>query len=256
MNNYGLVSIITPSYNCGDFIAETIRSVLAQTYTLWEMIIVDDSSTDATIKRVEPFLKDPRIRFIRNAGNKGAAYTRNRALREAKGRWIAFLDADDLWKPEKLERQLQFMQQNACSFSYTQYTETNQFSHDLGVLVSGPSRITKRGMYRYCWPGCLTVMYDAERIGLVQIADIRKNNDYAMWLKVAEKAECHLLPKPLAVYRRREGSISNHTYLSLVRWHYLLFRQALSFSPAKALFMTARNLFFGVCKKLFYVKKL
>lgn len=256
MKNFGLVSIITPSYNCGDFVAETIRSVLSQTYTHWEMVIVDDASTDETVKRIEPFLKDTRIRLIQNPVNSGAASTRNRALREAKGRWIAFLDADDLWKPEKLERQLQFMQSHPCSFSYTQYTETNQFSHDLGVLVTGPSHITRTGMFRYCWPGCLTVMYDTEKVGLIQIADIRKNNDYAMWLQIAEKTDCHLLPEPLAVYRRREGSISNHTYFLLIRWHYRLFREALSFPPSKALFMTMRNLFFGVCKKLFYVKKL
>lgn len=256
MQNYGLVSIITPSYNCGDYVSETIQSVLNQTYTQWELIIVDDSSTDQTLKRIEPFLKDSRIRLLQNAVNSGAAISRNKALREAKGRWVAFLDADDLWKPNKLECQLRFMHQNDYSFTYTQYTETNEFSHNLGRLVSGPSHISRAGMFRYCWPGCLTVMYDAQIVGLIQIPDIRKNNDYAMWLRVAEKANCHLLPEPLAVYRRRNGSISNHSYLSLIRWHYILFRQVQQYSRMKSFALTLQNLFFGVCKKLFYVSKL
>lgn len=110
MQDYGLVSVIMPSYNCGKFVKETIRSVQAQTYLNWEIVFVDDCSTDDTVKKVLAMSEaDSRIRLSRNKGNLGAALTRNHALQEAKGRWIAFLDSDDLWKPEKLEHQLRFM---------------------------------------------------------------------------------------------------------------------------------------------------
>lgn len=249
-----LVSIIMPSYNTAGFIKETIDSVLAQSYTDWELIIVDDCSTDDTDAVVARFA-DPRIRYLKNQCNSGAAVTRNRALREAKGRWIAFLDSDDLWEPEKLEKQIAFMEEHGYAFSYTNYREIDETSKPLGVQVTGPRRITKAGMYTYCWPGCLTVMYDASVVGLVQIADIKKNNDYAMWLQVCRKADCYLLDEELGAYRKRSGSISRHSYMTLIKWHYKLFREALGKDPVSSLFCTALNLAGGVWKKLRYVKK-
>lgn len=254
--NYGLVSIITPTYNCAAFIAQTIKSVLAQTYPYWEMIIVDDCSTDITCEIVKRYLRsEKRISMVRVDENIGAAMARMKAMSMAKGRWMAFLDSDDLWMPRKLERQLAFMVENDYHFTYTQYTETNEHTHDLGRLVTGPSRITRKGMYRYCWPGCLTVMYDAEYVGPIQIPDIRKNNDYAMWLQVIKKSDCFLLPEPLSRYRQRQGSISSQSVLSLIEWHFRLFRD-MNYSVGKSLFYTFRNMIFGVSKKLFYVKKL
>ncbi len=251
-----LVSIIMPSYNTANYIAASIQSVLDQTYPNWELIIVDDCSTDDTDAVVAPFLTDARIRYLKNEQNSGAAISRNRALREAKGRWIAFLDSDDLWYPTKLEAQLKFMQSHGYHFSYTNYEELNEAGAQTGVLVSGPKRITKTGMYDFCWPGCLTVMYDAEAVGLVQIADIRKNNDYAMWLKVCQKADCYLLDTCLAQYRRgRTGSISSHHIAAMVAWHYKLFRDAENESPIIATSLTARNLFWGLYKKIRYVKR-
>ena len=221
-----LVSIIMPSYNTGRFIKETIESVLAQSYPAWELIIVDDCSTDNTDDVVNQYLADERIRYIKNDTNSGAAVSRNRALREAKGTWIAFLDSDDLWEPEKLQKQISFMRDNGYHFSYTNYIEIDEESKANGKSVTGPKRITKHGMYNYCWMGCLTVMYDADAVGLIQIADIKKNNDYAMWLKVCKKANCYLLDETLARYRKRSGSISNHGYLKLIKWHYKLYRNS------------------------------
>ncbi len=251
----GQVSIIMPSYNTGEYIKESIDSVLAQTYTSWELIIVDDCSTDNTEEIVSEYLSDSRIRFLKNEKNSGAAVSRNYALREAKGRWIAFLDSDDLWHPEKLEKQIAFMLENDYHFSYTNYIEIDEKSSHNGKCVTGPKRISKHGMYNYCWMGCLTVMYDAEKVGLIQIADIKKNNDYAMWLKVCRKAICYLLDETLASYRKRSGSISNHGYLKLIKWHYKLFREAEKKNPVSALVLTFRNLFFGVIKKIRYVKR-
>lgn len=249
-----LVSIVMPSYNTGRFIKETIESVLAQTYTHWELIIVDDCSTDHTDEVVTPYLTDKRIRYLKNDTNSGAAVSRNRALREASGKWIAFLDSDDLWEPDKLRKQISFMKENGYHFSYTNYVEIDENSKPNGKSVTGPGRITKWGMYRYCWMGCLTVMYDAEKVGLIQIADIKKNNDYAMWLKVCKKAKCYLVDESLGRYRKRSGSISNHGYSKLIKWHYKLFREAEEKNPVLACILTAGNLLFGVWKKIRYVK--
>lgn len=251
---YDLVSIIMPSYNTAQYIADSIRSVQAQTYKNWELLIVDDCSSDNSDDVVAPFLSDARIRHLKNEVNSGAAVSRNYALREAKGRWIAFLDSDDLWHPEKLERQILFMEKENCHFSYTYYQEIDEASQPLGVTVQGPRHITKAGMLRFCWPGCLTVMYDAQEIGLLQIPDIRKNNDYAMWLQVISKADCYLLPEILAGYRRRSGSISNQSYVKLIKWHYRLFRQVRKESACLSIVHTAGNLVFGVYKKIRYVK--
>ncbi|MBQ9940216.1 MAG: glycosyltransferase family 2 protein [Clostridia bacterium] len=249
-----LVSIIMPSYNTGRFIKETIESVLAQSYPVWELIIVDDCSTDNTDDVVNQYLADERIRYIKNDTNSGAAVSRNRALREAKGKWIAFLDSDDLWEPDKLQKQISFMRDNGYHFSYTNYIEIDEESKANGKSVTGPKRISKHGMYNYCWMGCLTVMYDADTVGLIQIADIKKNNDYAMWLKVCKKANCYLLNETLARYRKRSGSISNHGYMKLIKWHYKLYREAENKNPLSSFVLTVRNLFFGVLKKIRYVK--
>ena len=243
-----------PSFNTGKFIKETIESVICQTYENWELIIVDDCSTDDTDSVVSSF-SDDRIKFFKNEKNSGAAVSRNFAIRKASGRWIAFLDSDDVWLPNKLEKQISFMIDNNYSFSYTCYSEMNEDSVESGRVVSGPKVISKTGMYNYCWPGCLTVMYDVSVVGLVQIEDIKKNNDYAIWLKVIQKAKCHLLNEVLAKYRRRQGSISNHSYIQLIKWHYKLFREAEKRGPIVSAILTLRNMFFGVAKKILYVRK-
>lgn len=248
-----LVSIVTPTYNCGKFITETIESVIGQTYKNWEMIIVDDCSKDNTQEIVKKYLKnDKRIKYIKFEKNQGAAIARNTAIREAKGRYIAFLDSDDLWSKNKLEKQINFMNKNNYDFTYTNYEEIDENSKLLGIRVTGPKEITKKGMYNYCWPGCLTVMYDAEKIGLIQIKDIKKNNDYAMWLKICKKTNCYLLDENLAMYRKRAGSISNHGYTLLIKWHYKLYRDVEHKNIIFSLFNTFRNIIFGIYKKKKY----
>ena len=246
-----------PSYNCGVYVKDTIRSVQAQTYQNWEIIFMDDCSSDDTIGIVTKLREeDSRIRLFQNKINSGAAVSRNNALREAKGRWIAFLDSDDLWEPMKLEKQVRFMEENWYKFSYTCYQEMDADGKLTGVTISGPKHVTKRGMYNFCWPGCLTVMYDAQAVGLIQIEDIKKNNDYAMWLKVCKKTDCYLLPEVLAKYRRgRAGSVSTHGITTMIGWHYKLWHEAEGRNPLAALWYTGVNLAFGFYKKLKYVKK-
>lgn len=249
-----LVSIITPSYNTARFITETINCVLAQTYANWEMIIVDDCSTDDTDAVVAGFT-DPRIRYLKNEKNSGAAVSRNRALREAKGKWIAFLDSDDLWEPTKLEKQIGFMERNGYHFSYTNYREVDDDGVSLGTVWTGPKKISKLLMYSFNYMGCLTVMYDREYVGLIQIADLKKRNDYAMWVKVAQKCPAYLLDEMLATYRvRSAGSIMNRSKgpLARLKFNYYMWKQGENMNALTALFWTSVNLVFGALKKVIF----
>lgn len=256
MEDCGLVSIISPTYNCGNFISETIESVLAQTYSNWEMLIVDDCSTDDTEKIVSEYsAKDSRIKYFRFDKNQGAAMARNHALREAKGRWIAFLDSDDLWEKNKLDTQLKFMEENGYSFSYHKYDEIGEQGEKLGITVSGKKKVGRFGMFSCCWPGCLAVMYDADKIGLIQIVNIAKNNDMAMWLKVIKKSPCYYNDEMLGHYRRRKGSITSHSTYVKIKYHYKLYRQSEEMNPIQALFYTGLSLCGSLYKKLFFVKR-
>ena len=241
-----LVSIVMPAYNNERHVAGSIRSVLAQTHRDWELLFVDDASTDRTEEIAESF-GDARIRIFRNGQNSGAALSRNRALREARGKWVAFLDADDWWHPRKLERQLAFMQRHGHAFSCTDYRRKTGSWDDFAI--TGPKVLGKWGMYRYCYVFTGSVMYDRETIGLVQIADLKKNNDYAMWLQIVGKADCHRLPECLAFYIKHGNSISSGSKFKLIRWHYLLFRRGRGFGPVVSSLLTLNNLVFGVFKK-------
>lgn len=246
-----LVSIIMPSYNTENYIAQSIESVLNQSYTNWELIIIDDCSTDNSEFVIKKF-KDHRIHFYKNPSNLGAAISRNIALKKAKGKWIAFLDSDDLWDKDKLSKQIFFMKSNGYHFSYTNYREVDEQNNVINNLISGPRIITKRKLYDYNWLGCLTVMYDASFIGLIEIPDIKKRNDYALWLKVIKKCNCYLLNETLASYRKRKGSISNHSIFKLIEHHYVLFRKCEEKNILISLILTVRNLFFGLLKRIIY----
>lgn len=256
MQDYGLVSIITPNWNCALLIDQTIKSVITQSYQNWELLIQDDCSTDSIESVLSDYLNlDSRIKYVRNEQNSGAAVTRNNALKRAKGRWIAFLDSDDTWESTKLEKQLEFMVKNNYHFSYTAYQEINNDGEETNTLISGPKHISRFGMFAFCWPGCLTVMYDRDYYGLLQIEDVKKNNDYAMWLKVIQKTDCYFLDECLAKYRRgRSGSISTNSYTTMIKWHYKLWHETMHMNLISSLFWTGLNILCGVYKKLVYVK--
>lgn len=249
-----LVSIIMPSWNTAKWIGESIQSVLLQTYHNWELIIVDDCSTDNTNEVVASF-KDSRIKYFKNESNLGAALSRNRALREAVGEWIAFLDSDDLWFPEKLEKMLRFAKNNGHSFVYHEYEKINEIGKPLNIHVSGPSHITKRIMYHYDYPGCLTFMYSTKVHGLVQIRDIKKNNDYAILLVLSKKADCYLLKETLAQYRVRKSSISHDKLVKKLKSHYDLFHICNGEPALVAAWHALWNMWYGVWKKKRYEKK-
>lgn len=254
-----LVSIITPCYNSIDYIFDTIHSVEMQTYSNWEMIIVDDCSSDGSYEKLQKYCKKQnKIKLFRNKSNEGAAASRNKALCEAKGRWIAFLDSDDIWKPEKLEKQIEFMERNQLFFSFTLYEEIDEYSNHLNRLILGPKKVNNYLMKKYCWVGCLTVMYDLQKIGLIQIDPRIGNgrNDYALWLVVSEKADCYLLEENLAEYRKRNYSLSRKSYLKLIKYNYDMFKFLYKKNFFYNIWMTINNLFFGIIKKIFFVKPL
>lgn len=251
------VSIIMPSYNTAKFIKRSIESVIAQTYQNWELIIVDDCSSDNTDEIISE-IKDDRIKYFKNTRNFGAAYTRNKALREAHGKWVAFLDSDDLWMPDKLEKQICFMEKNQYHFSYTNYVEMDEDDKLNGVFVTGPKKINKVLMYTFNYMGCLTVMYDREFIGLVQIEDLKKRNDYALWIKISQKSNAYLLNETLAKYRVRESSSimdRSKSPINRMRYNYYLWTQGERMNTLQALILTGVNLVFGTFKTCVYKRK-
>ncbi|MFO8069866.1 MAG: glycosyltransferase family 2 protein [Alkalibacterium sp.] len=171
-----LVSIIMPTYNAEHFIRNSIGSVQDQSYGNWELIIVDDCSTDDTIAIIDSY-KDERIRLIKLPVNQGAAIARNTALEKVSGEYIAFLDSDDLWHQEKLEKQLSFMLENDYLFTSTDYAEINESGEELGTVIKSHAKLDYEGVLKYC-PGNSTVMYNAKELGVFFIPDIKKRNDF------------------------------------------------------------------------------
>lgn len=236
----GLVSVITPTYNCGKFIADTIRSVQAQTYPNWEMIIMDDCSTDDTRDIVGALSRqDSRIKYHCLPANAGAAVARTEAMRLAEGQWMAFLDSDDLWHPEKLQRQLDFMQENGCVFSCTAYEQIDETGKPLGKIVCTVPKTDYNRLLLDCPVGNSTVMYSVEKMGKFEVPNIRKRNDDALWLQMLKK-EPYIwgLPEVLMQYRLRSGSISRNK-LKVIKYHWVLYRRIEHLSLPRSLFHIA-----------------
>jgi glycosyltransferase involved in cell wall biosynthesis len=214
MYTKNLVSVITPNYNCRNFITQTIESVIAQTYEEWEMIIVDDFSDDGSYEIALNYSKkDSRIKVFRNDKNSGAAISRNKALELAQGEFIAFLDSDDLWMPEKLEIQISFMRENNCDFSFCEYEHIDEENKTLFKVAKVIKKLTYWKMMFHCFPGCLTVMYNQNVVGKVYANDIKKNNDNALFYPVLKRCKNAMgIPSCLALYRIRRGSISRNKF--------------------------------------------
>lgn len=219
-----LVSIITPSYNSAKFIGKTIDSVISQTYKNWEMIIIDDCSTDSSAEFIKTYEeKDSRIKLVQLKENSGAAVARNIGIQLAQGRFIAFLDSDDSWLPEKLEKQLKFMLINNYYFTYTSYFKINENNEILGTMYI-PSKVNYSQLLKTCVIGCLTVIYDAEKIGKQEFPLIRKRQDFALWLKILKKVDyAYGLQENLANYTIRSDSISANK-LNAAKYNWFLYR--------------------------------
>lgn len=254
----GLVSIIMPSWNTVNYISKSIQSVIDQTYQNWELLIVDDCSLDNIDEVVAPFLVDKRIKLYHNKKNSGAALSRNKAMREAEGEWIAFLDSDDLWMPQKLEKQINFMIDNGIVLSYTEYEKIDEEDNPLNIYVSGPDVVNKKQMYNYDYIGQLTMMYSAKHFGQIQIKDIKKNNDYAIRLQLYKKpgTKAYLLKENLAKYRIRKKSISHDKLRKKIKSHYDLFYICDEKPAFIALWLACWNMWYGIRKKQKYEKRL
>lgn len=198
-----LVSIITPSYNSSKFIKDCVASVFSQTYKNWEMIIVDDCSKDNSKKIIKELaVKDKRIKPIFLEKNVGAAEARNAAIRQSKGKYVAFLDSDDLWNPKKLEKQLSFMYENEIAFSYTNYQFMSENGEDLSNIISAPEKMTYDSYLKNTIIGCLTVIIDREKSGEFEMPNIRSSHDMALWLLIMKRGfSAYGLDENLARYR-------------------------------------------------------
>ena len=190
-----------PAYNSGRFIRESINSVLAQTYTDWELIIVDDCSKDDT-KTIVASYNDNRIHYLLNERNLGAAETRNRAIKLARGRYIAFLDSDDLWMPDKLEKQIAFMQANSYAFTFSSYQIINEDGSPQNKILKMPKSLSYHSYLKNTAIGCLTVVIDRQLTGDFLMPDIRSSHDMALWLLIMKRGfKAYSLPECLASYR-------------------------------------------------------
>ena len=208
-----LVSIITPVYNASKFIEETIKSVQSQTYKEWEIILVDDCSTDNSYEIINKYSKnDERIKYIKLEKNSGAAVARNTAIANANGKYIAFLDSDDIWYDNKLEKQISFMKDKNIGFSFTSYELMSEDGELLNKTINVPSKIDYNKYLKNTIIGCLSVIIDKDKIGDFRMPNIRANQDMATWLYIMRDRNCvaYGLNECLAKYRLVNGSITNN----------------------------------------------
>lgn len=233
----GLVSVITPTYNCGRFIAETIEAIQAQTYENWEMCIVDDCSTDDTKSVVEGYMaNDSRIKYYCLPENSGAAVARTKAMELAQGEYMAFCDSDDLWLPEKLEKQLAFMEKTGFAFTCTAYEQMDEDGNSLNRVIKTIDKTDYNRLLLDCPVGNSTVMYNVGVMGKFQVPNIRKRNDDALWLTMLKKEKyIRGMPDMLMRYRIRTNSISSNK-LKVIKYHWILYRDIEHLSVFRSVF--------------------
>lgn len=225
-----------PTYNCAKFIAESIDSIIAQTYTNWELIIVDDCSTDNTKEILIPYLqKYQNIHYTCLEKNGGPAVARTEALKQAKGEYVAFLDSDDLWYPQKLSKQISFMQENNFAFSCTGYEQMEENGTSKNIALIPPEKTDYSKMLRLADPiGNLTVIYNRNIVGNQQVPAIKKRNDFALWLQILHKVPiCYGMPDILSKYRLRTKSVSSNK-LKLIPFHWHLYHNIEKLSILKS----------------------
>jgi teichuronic acid biosynthesis glycosyltransferase TuaG len=205
------VSIIMPAYNSSLFIRQSIESVLGQTYHNWELLIADDKSTDNTCFIIEDYLlKDKRIKLFRLKETVGGALARNHLINHATGQFIAFCDSDDLWVPNKLEKQIKFMEEHNYAFSFAPYYIIDEEGNKIGLSTTR-KRVNYRDILFTCDIGCLTAVYDCDKLGKMYMADIKKRHDYTLWLRILRKIPyAYSFHNPLGYYRLRRHSISRN----------------------------------------------
>ncbi|PIY11631.1 MAG: glycosyl transferase [Flavobacteriaceae bacterium CG_4_10_14_3_um_filter_33_47] len=238
MNTVTTVSIITPMYNSENFISETIHSVLNQTFSDWELILIDDKSIDSTLEIVAPMIeKHSNIKLFKNQTNQGAAISRNIGITEANGKFIAFLDADDVWNPEKLERQITFMKAKNCDVSFSSYQLINEQGNPLNKTIKALPQLSYQKLLKSNYIGNLTGIYHAEALGKITTPNLRKRQDWLLWLSAIKTSGKQALgiQESLAYYRVRKQALSSNK-INLLKHNYLVYKNGLGFSTLKSVF--------------------
>ena len=245
--DYGLVSIIMPNYNSEKYVEETIKSVLAQTYQNWELIFVDDCSTDSSLDIVRSF-GDDRIKIFQNEVNSGAAVARNKAIEAANGRWIAFLDSDDLWEQNKLATQLEFMIEEKCSFSFTHYYFDKNDS-DLREFSPKRDEYDYNDILKHCYIACPTVIYDSSILGKVYMpTEAVKREDFGCWLRILKQnVNAHCLHKCLTTVKIHTDSVS-YDKAKMIKYQWNVYRNVEKISIVKSIFCMVHWAIKGVLK--------
>lgn len=246
-----LVSIVTPSYNSSGYIEKTILSVINQNYKNWELIIVDDCSSDYSVQVITRYLsQDERIKLICLEKNSGAAVARNRGIEEASGRFIAFLDSDDSWHPEKLSKQVDFMLKYDYAFTYTAYHKVNEYGEYLSK-VNIPLKTKYNELLKTCVIGCLTAMYDSHKLGKVYFPLIRKRQDFALWLKILKLTPyAYGLNEDLANYTVRSDSISANK-IKAAQYNWYLYRNIEKLNILKSIYYFSHYMIKGIIRSKF-----
>lgn len=230
-----LVSIITPVYNAERYIKHTIESVIEQDYDNWELLIIDDCSTDSSRTIAEKYMQaDKRIKLIFLEKNSGVASARNAGIEAAKGRYIAFLDSDDLWHPNKLSLQIKFMQDNNYHFTFTGYEWIDKNGKKLNRIVRVPAKADYNRLLRGNPIGCLTVVIDANKINMLKMLSIR-HEDYAAWLCIVKEGTiAYGINQNLAQYRKTNSSLSSNKWKA-ISWTWNIYRKNQKLSVLRSL---------------------
>jgi glycosyltransferase involved in cell wall biosynthesis len=252
-----LVSILTPTYNAEKFIQATIESALNQTYQNWEMILVDDASTDETVSIIEQYAQnDDRIKLFKLPENRGNGFARNAALEKAIGKYIAYLDADDLWFPEKLEKQIQFLKANNLHFTFSFYDSIDEEGNDLNRRVESPNPLTYKQLFFCNYIGNLTAIYDAEYFGKIILESSQKRQDWRIWLTILKQIKiAKPVPEALAFYRIRKDSISASKF-KLIKHNFGVYREFHRYNFVFAVLLMIRFLCTQLIVKRRYIKKI
>ncbi|MCB7481881.1 glycosyltransferase family 2 protein [Christiangramia sediminis] len=230
MSNKGIVSVIMPAYNSEAFITESIQSVIAQTYSQWELLIVDDASSDSTKKIIEKFSsKDDRIRLLVNSTNSGTHNSRNKGIKAASGQFIAFLDADDQWEPKKLKKQLKVLSKPNVAACFSSYELINEKGEKLNKKIQALPVLHYDKLLKANYVGNLTGIYNVNILGKIYCPEISKRQDWALWLKVIEEGgPIEGIQESLAIYRVRKNSISTNK-LEMLKYNFKVYHSILNY---------------------------
>lgn len=245
-----LVSIITPVFNSAGYIEKTVQSVIDQSYTDWELILVDDCSTDNTLEILEQLVKkDKRINYLRLKNNGGAGIARNTGIKRAKGKYIAFLDSDDYWHVDKLKIQVEAMEKKNLNFTFTDYYIKYENKNEELIFNSPLKKVYYKDIIKFNYIACSTVMFNQEALGKSYMPNIRNRQDWGLWINLVQKNKRAVnINKYLMYYTVRKDSISSNKF-KMIKYHWYIYKSYLKFNYVKALIYLIRNIIFHMMYK-------